>query len=278
MEHKYRVKKILNNNVVVGSAGFQEVIIVGLGIGFNAKPLQWVDQRKIEKVFVLEQEEFYSTLNLIQVIPQELLLTLYRLIEEISHKTKLELDNHAYLTLIDHINFAIERLNTGKTIHNFMVYDLKILYPDEFDFAQRLLTRINETLNVALVDDEVGFLTMHVVNGSNAYLENKSSILTDMVMACMNIIRDTYLISLKLDDPSTQRTMIHLKMLIQRVMMNKQIDNADVILYNVINEFESAYKCALKIQEYIENRMNSKLNSQEIVYLTIHLNRLEHMA
>ena len=69
--------------------------------------------------------------------------------------------------------------------------------------------------------------------------------------------------------------MVHIKMLVQRIMIGKQIDFKEKVLYNVIEEFESAYTCALKIREYIENRMNTNINPQELVYLTIHLNRLE---
>lgn len=51
----YRIKKILNNNVVQATQNFQEYIIVGLGIGFNAKRLEKIPSDKIEKVFELKQ-------------------------------------------------------------------------------------------------------------------------------------------------------------------------------------------------------------------------------
>ena len=69
--------------------------------------------------------------------------------------------------------------------------------------------------------------------------------------------------------------MTHLKMLVQRVVSNEQLDFDELVLYNVIEEFQSAYICALEIQKYIEHRFGAKINSQELVYLTIHLNRLE---
>ena len=136
---------------------------------------------------------------------------------------------------------------------------------------------VNEEMNLDLPQDEVGFLTMHIVNGHFDQINNQSNVLTNMVLDSLNIIRDRYLVSLKLDELITQRIMVHLKMLIQRVMSNQQVDFDEVVLYNVIEEFESAYSTAELIQKYIENRLSVKINSQELVYLTIHLNRLEQM-
>lgn len=278
MQKTYRIKKILNNNVVVAVNNFQEVIIVGLGIGFNAKVNQKADPRKIEKIFELKQEDAIRATQLVKDIPESMFFEVYRILENQSKDFNLELDAHAYVTIIDHINFAMIRLESGQEIRNLMSYDLQFLYEKEYQFADHIRKEINKLYNTNLPKDETGFLTMHIVNGVNPKLNNKSGVLTDMVWDCLNIIRDTYLIPLKLDDVNTQRIMIHLKMLLQRVMSNQQVDFSENVLYNVIEEFESAYKCACKIQDYIENRLQVKINSQELVYMTIHLNRLEMIS
>lgn len=275
MDKRYRIKKILNNNVVLAASGFQEVIVVGLGIGHQAKVMQWVKDDKIEKVFVLEREDYVKTLQLVEEIPKDTFMNIYRIIDEIRQQSQLSLDEHAYITLIDHINFSIERLERGQVIKNFLLADLKILYPDEYRVGYQILERINKEFNIALPLDEAGFLTVHIVNGSDSAIKNQSSILTDSVLDCLNIVRDHYLTALKPEDLATQRIMIHIKMLIQRVMSSTQIDNKDIILYNVLTEFRSAYNCAEKIQNYIESRLKSTISSQEIVYLTIHINRIE---
>lgn len=277
MSKKYRIRKILNNNVVHATLGFQEVIVIGLGIGFHAKPLDVIDSDKIEKVFELKKEDFVKTTQLIQDIPAEILNDVYRIIESVSLEESITLQGHAYMTLIDHVNFAIDRFKSGQVITNLMNFDLRILYPDEFRFGEKMLQRINETFALDLPEDEIGFMTMHIVNGANTEIKNQSSVLTSSVFDCLNVIRDYYLMSLKPQELATQRIMIHVKMLLQRVMSGRQVDFDEVILYNVFEEFRSAYTCALEIQKYIENRLKSKLNPQELVYLTIHLNRLEMM-
>ncbi len=277
MDITYRVKRVLNNNVVQAKYGYQEVIVVGLGIGFNAKTRDIIDPEKIEKVFELRKEEFYKTSQLVEEIPEKIFFNLYQILERTSHITRIKLSSHGFVTIIDHLNFAIARHTSGQTIRNLMLYDLRILYPDEFRLGELILESVNEEMNLDLPQDEVGFLTMHIVNGHFDQINNQSNVLTNMVLDSLNIIRDRYLVSLKLDELITQRIMVHLKMLIQRVMSNQQVDFDEVVLYNVIEEFESAYSTAELIQKYIENRLSVKINSQELVYLTIHLNRLEQM-
>lgn len=273
----YRIKKILNNNVVSAVSGFQEVIVVGMGIGFQSRINDKVDNRKIEKVFELQREDFHKTSQLVQDIPETMFFDVYRIIEKVSQLHNVVLDSHAYVTLIDHIHFAIERFKSGQDIRNLMNYDLRIMYSQEFSLGESLLAEVNKHYGIEMPEDEVGFLTMHIVNGMNTNIRNQSSILTDIVLSCLNVVRDTYLIPLKLEDLSTQRVMVHIKMLVQRVMSDTQIDFKEKVLYNVVEEFESAYSCATLIQKNIENRLKKKINPQELVYLTIHLNRLEQL-
>lgn len=271
----YRIKKILNNNVVQATHNFQEYIIVGLGVGFNSKLLQIIPEEKIEKVFELKQEDYYKTSALIKELPEDVFFRLYRVIDQSSKASKIPLSTHAYVTLIDHLHFAFDRLKSGQDIKNLLIYDLRILYPDEFSLGEKILDAANKEFDLKLPFDEVGFLTMHIINGAHLDIDNKSSLLVDSVLDMLNIIRDYYLISLKPEEANTQRIMTHLKMLAQRVISKVQLDFDEVILYNVIEEFQSAYICALEIQKYIEHRFGATINSQELVYLTIHLNRLE---
>ena len=52
------VEKVLNNNVVVSidPISKKEVILMGSGIAFNKKCGQLIDEKKIEKTFVVDDE------------------------------------------------------------------------------------------------------------------------------------------------------------------------------------------------------------------------------
>ena len=276
----YRIKKVLNNNVVQATANFQEYIIVGLGVGFKMKPMQKIPEEKIEKVFELKREDYYKSSQLVVEMDQERFMKLYNIVESESNRMKMSLAPHAFFTLIDHMNFAMERFKNGQEIKNMLIYDLKILYADEFRLAENIYHRyhnFNDSFNLELPFDEVGFLTIHIVNGLNHEIDNKSTLVIDAVFNMLNIIRDTFLVPLKQEELMTQRIMIHLKMLLHRVISGIQLEFDEIVLYNVIEEFHSAYKVSQEIQKYIERRFDATLNSQELVYLTIHIHRLEQM-
>lgn len=277
MEELYRIKKVLNNNVVQATANFQEYIIVGLGVGFKMKPMQKIPEEKIEKVFELKREDYYKSSQLVVEMDQERFMKLYKIVESESNRMKMSLAPHAFFTLIDHMNFAMERFKNGQEIKNMLIYDLKILYADEFRLAENIYHRFNKSFDMELPFDEVGFLTIHIVNGLNHEIDNKSTLVIDAVFDMLNIIRDTFLVPLKQEELMTQRIMIHLKMLLHRVISGIQLEFDEIVLYNVIEEFHNAYKVSQEIQKYIERRFDATLNSQELVYLTIHIHRLEQM-
>lgn len=274
----YRVKKVLNNNVVQATANFQEYIIVGLGIGYKLKPKQKVPEEKIEKVFELKREDYYKSSQLVSEMDQETFMTMYSIIEEESQRLNMELSAHAYFTLIDHMNFAVERFKSGQDIKNMLIYDLNILYGDEMRLSENIYQRFNKEFKIDLPYDEVGFLCIHIVNGLNSEIKNKSTVVVDAIFDILNIIRDFYLAPLKQEELVTQRIMIHVKMLLHRVISGIQLEFDEIVLYNVIEEFQTAYKVSQEIQKYIEQRFGATLNSQELVYLTIHINRLEQMV
>lgn len=275
MFQTYKIKKILNNNVVLATRGFEEVVVVGLGLGHNLKPKDVIPQNMIEKVFELKREDFYKMLSLAQEIDEDTFNIAYYIIKRNEQIFGMPLDNHAYLVLIDHINFAIERHQSGQEIQNLLIEDLRLMYPEELKMATGILLDVNGTFKVNLPEDEAGFLVMHIINGVNPDLENKSALMTDLVLDSLNVIRDFYLVSLKPEELSTQRIMVHIKLLVQRIITGTQVDFKERVLYNVFEDFPKAYTCASSVQKFIEERLKEKINQQEMVYLTIHLNRLE---
>ena len=46
-----KIKKVLNNNVVIAQNDNEETILMGLGLGFGKKAGEVVEDKKIEKIF-----------------------------------------------------------------------------------------------------------------------------------------------------------------------------------------------------------------------------------
>ncbi|EPZ37625.1 transcriptional antiterminator [Anoxybacillus ayderensis] len=57
MEQSFRIEKILNNNVLIAShPTYDEVVLIGKGIGFGKKKGDVIEQKDVEKWFILKNE------------------------------------------------------------------------------------------------------------------------------------------------------------------------------------------------------------------------------
>ena len=56
-----RIQKILNNNVVQTSKNNEELIVMGRGIAFQGKVGDPIDEEKIQKMFILKDDDSMFT-------------------------------------------------------------------------------------------------------------------------------------------------------------------------------------------------------------------------
>ena len=111
-----KIIKVINYNVVSAlDKDAEEVVIMGIGIGFHAKPGQIVNEEQIEKTFRLEDKKFA---RLVERLPVEYLKLSDQIITYAKNNIGLKLHQSIYLTLTDHISFAIERYKKGMQFDN----------------------------------------------------------------------------------------------------------------------------------------------------------------
>ncbi len=107
-----KIEKVINNNVVSALEDGREVVVMGRGIGFQLRAGMDIPGELIEKVFRLDNpgvmDQFKS---LVQKLPPERLQISAEVIQYAKGVMNKKLNHNIYLTLTDHINFAIERLS-----------------------------------------------------------------------------------------------------------------------------------------------------------------------
>ena len=106
-----KIIKVINNNVVSAlDKDAEEVVIMGKGIGFRAKPGQIVDEKQVEKTFRLDDKKSTGQFaRLVERLPVEYLKVSDQIITYAKNNIGLKLHQSIYLTLTDHISFVIER-------------------------------------------------------------------------------------------------------------------------------------------------------------------------
>ena len=272
------IEKVLNNNVVVSidPKTKKEIILLGSGIAFNKKIGQEVDESKIEKTFVLDDKTLGNKFKkLINQIPDGVFQLSHEIISHASKELNAKFDKQIYISLSDHIAFAIKRYKKNMMIKNELLNEIRRVHKKEYKVALWALEFLNRKLKIELPEDEAGFIALHFINASLNQSTSNSIESTKIVKDILNIIRYYFSLEFKEDDLNYDRLLTHLKYFSKRIIENNQ-DNAseDEFINMVIKSYPKAYNCTLKIKEYIVNNYKYDVNSNEIVYLTLHIQRI----
>lgn len=276
------VEKVLNNNVVVSidPTTRKEVILMGSGIAFNKKPGQLIDTKRIEKTFIVDDENLGNKIKkLINQIPEGIFELTDEIITNAIVELNVELDKQVYVSLADHISFAVKRFKNGITIKNELLSEIRRVHRKEFRVSLWAVDYINKKLDVQLPEDEAGFIALHFVNASYKETTMKSVESTNIIKNILNIIKYHFSIELDEDDLNYDRLLTHLKYFAKRIVNNNQYNSTDSNFAKVISStYPEAYGCAIKIGEYISINNNYEVNDDELVYLTMHIQRVISVA
>ena len=275
------VEKVLNNNVVVSiePQTRKEIILMGQGIAFGKKIGQEIDESKIEKRFMVENKTLGDKIKkLINQIPEGVFEITDEIISYASKELDTELDNQIYISLSDHIAFAIKRFKNNISLKNDLLNEIRRIHKKEFKVALWVVDYLNEKLEINLPEDEAGFIALHFVNATYNKITTESITSTNIIKDILQIIRLNY------NSRSNWfsgnfiicRLLTHLKYFTKRIITSSKEENtSDEIFAKIIeNSYSEAYKCALKIKDYIENTYNYEVNEDEIIYLTMHIHRV----
>ncbi|WP_322905836.1 BglG family transcription antiterminator LicT [Paenibacillus campi] len=272
-----RIAQVLNNNVVtVIDSGKQELVVMGRGIGFKKHPDDPIDEAKIEKIFKLESQEISDKLTaLLSDIPIEYMECSDEIICYAQTVLGSELHDSVYISLTDHIHFAIERHRQGLEIKNALLWEIKKLYRKEYYIGLKALQMIEDKLGVSLPEDEGGFIALHFVNSQLNGQMSETVSMTNIVKDVLRIVTRHYVIELDEESLNYFRFLTHLKFFAQRVISGTASEQGDSPLHDMVkSQYPQAYACALKIQAYTRKIHQRDLSNEELLYLTIHIERV----
>lgn len=272
-----KIHKILNNNVVVIlTASGKEQIVMGRGIGFKKKEGDQIDETLIEKQFTLNSHDLLPKFSeLLSEIPLDVLTTSEMIIQHGKSILGGTLQDSIYISLTDHIHFAIERHKQGLDIPNNFLWEIKKFYPKEFQIGQYALQLIKQRLDIELPEDEAGFITFHFINFQlNSTMPNMVK-MTKIIREILNIVKYHFKIDYDEDSLTYQRFVTHLKFFSQRILSQQSFDDQDSSLNEIIKaKYQSAHQCTQKIGRYLVDNYEHPLSEDESLYLTIHIERL----
>ncbi|WP_400243840.1 BglG family transcription antiterminator LicT [Niallia sp. JL1B1071] len=272
-----KIEKVLNNNAVIAIKDKQEVIIIGRGIAFQKHIGDKIDEHLIEKIFTLENEDILTKLKtLIADRPIEYMQLSEKIIAYAKMKLGKKLNESIYIHLTDHIYFAVERYKNHLPIKNGLIWETRQLYRDEYEIGIEALNMICDEFGIILPEDEAGFLALHIVN---AELNEEMPVVQDMtkiMQEILTLVRYHFKINFNEDSLAFYRFITHLKFFAQRLVRGNHYNGStDDDLYSVIEKkYPEAHTCALKVKKFIESTYTYVLTDEEMIYLTIHIERV----
>lgn len=273
-----KIEKILNNNVVttIDEETGLEKVIMGRGIAFKKKIGEEIDEAQIQKVFLIQNKnENLKFQRLINEIPLEYVQVSEKIISYAKQMLDVEFDDHIYVALTDHLAFAIKRALAGIQIENNLLWEIQRIHKKEYEVGLWAIEFIEKELGVKLKEDEAGFIALHLINGSIGEIMPNTMNITTIIQDVLNIIKYYFIIEFDEDDLSYDRLITHLKYFAQRIISQKQLTEDEAPFLKLIKEdYKDVYKCALKIKTYIQDNYDYTIRDGEIVYLSLHLQRV----
>ena len=271
------IEKVINNNIISAyEKSGAEVIVMGRGIGFKKKQGEVVPADQISKIFRIKSRTLTEQFKeLLANMPLERVRISDEIISHAKDHLKLKLNQSIYVTLTDHINFAIERVSQGIEPQNALLWKIKRFYPQEFQLGIYALELIHDRLGILLPEDEAGFIALHFVNAEYGTDIRDAVKFPDQMQAIVDIVERE--LGILLDESSLhyERFMTHIKFLIQRIYRKELLSSEDRELSLMMQrKYPREYQCSVKVAEYIMQATGCRLSEEEIMYLSVHIRRV----
>ena len=273
-----QVVKVLNNSLVLAiDEEGRENILMGKGIGYNKAIGNILKPDEVEKVFILKDKGLSKDMiRLAAEVDGQYFEIAKAVIDFAIQAYDMRLMDYLYLSLTDHIAFAVERVKNGVTFQNFYSLEMKKLNPNEYAIGAYAIQLIHEKLNVQLPKDEAGSIAFHFINAQESGSQYDTTIeMVKTVSAILEIVKYHFGIVFDEDGFQYTRFLTHLRLFVQRLLSDEQVLEQDDFLFRQIagicNDEE---ECIKKIEIYVKNQFGKEITFQERVYLMIHIHRV----
>lgn len=275
-----KIEKIINNNIVVSedSEG-NEIIVMGRGIGFQKKTGSEISQKAVEKIFKIDNEDSMNHFkNLLKTLPIEYLKLSDEIISYAKNQLEVNFNQMIYLTLTDHISFAIEQCKEGKVFNNMLLEEVRRFYPDEFMVGIYAIRLIQERTGCQFAEDEAAAIALHLVNAEFGLKVNDTWKMTNMMRDMMNLIEYEFGVEMK-DSYYKEWMTVNLKFLAHRMLwIQPEQEQPDPQLSEFTRgHYAEEYALTARIRQFLKDKYECEMTEEENLYLVLNIKRMKDL-
>lgn len=272
------ILRVLNNNVVLArEESGDDVILVGRGLGFQARPGQPVDESRVVRRFIpADGRDPDHLAQLLADVPPEYIQTVTSAMAEAGLGDQATGTPTLVIALADHVVFAAKRMAVGQHVEYPLLAEVQNLYAEEYARGKALLEAINAHLGAPLPDSEAVALTLHLVNAGFASGDlSYTYTMTGIIQQMLDVIASSYGVPLDASSVNVARFITHLRYLFVRIHDHKQITEKHSTIGAAIRDaYPEALNVAKRLAGIIELRLGAGLTEDELSYLTLHVARV----
>ena len=272
-----KIKQILNNNAVLVKKGTNELIVLANGVGFKKKIGQVIKTEEVDKIFVLDTHEMVEHFSyLLGKIPSQRVYMIKEIVDYAKKQYQMELNDYIYLTLMDHIEFALKRNQEGQFLKSPLAWQIKKFYQKEYDMGLNALKIIERNTGISFNIEEAVSIALHFVNiQTNKQDMDTTLVITEIVQDILNIVNYQHKLTLDENSINYARFVTHLQYFAQRVVLHDLNEQGESDLYKQIKTlYPEAFQCVQRIKLYLFNKRGVLISEEEEVYLTLHVKRV----
>lgn len=275
-----RVEKVINNNIISSKDHLGvELVVMGRGIGFGKRPGDEINEQMVEKIFRLDQmDDKEQFKELLASLPLEYIRLANDIISYAKDNLSIKLNQNVYLTLTDHISFAINRQREGMVFNNILYDEVRLFYPVEYSVGSYALELIEERTGCRLAEDEAASIALHIINGESDMRMGTAFTMIQMMREMMEIIEKHIRVPEGRNYPK-DRLISDLKQLANRLVAEEPMSgHRDEGLYRFVEEnYVQEYQIINEINNYIEKEYQCSMTEEERIYLALNIKRMKDL-
>lgn len=270
----YRVIKVLNNNGVLAYDMEQqkEVIFLGNGVGFGKRSGERFEDAKGASAYTAEARNGSETaLKVVNGMNPVFLEITGRIIDE-TEKRFDRVNREILLPLADHIALAVQRAREGREFENPFNQDIRALFPEEYEIAQKGREFIREAAGQPISEDEAGFITLHIHSALSGEKVEQSMTTARLVKESVSMIEEGLERKIPVQSLGYNRLVSHIRYMLIRTLRGERV-NLNLEEY-AKSSFPRAYALAEQICRRMEEELGRPVYQEEIGFLGIHIERV----